>query len=89
MTVRYRSPRLLEPGDDLSDFDCRSEQQTRWLRRHARQAHAAGTSKVLVVTPAETDDARGFYLHLVPEFEPSPTDPLHLVLLMKDILRQL
>ena len=170
MTVRYRSPRLLEPGDDLSDFDCRSEQQTRWLRRHARQAHAAGTSKVLVVTPAdssevvayyawcmasiaaadaperlrkgagrypqpvallarlgvsvlhegsglgaglladvlrrtaragraigcrglvvhtETDDARGFYLHLVPEFEPSPTDPLHLVLMMKDILRQL
>ena len=170
MTLQHRSPRLLEPGDDLSGFGCRSEQQTDWLRRHARQSHAVGTSKVLVVTPngsvavvayyawcmasiaaseaparlrkgagrypqpvallarlgvslqheggglgaglladvmhrtaaageaigcrgllvhAETDAARDFYLHLVPEFERSPTDPLHLVLMMKDILRQL
>lgn len=170
MTLQYRSPRLLAPGDDLSGFVCRSEQQTDWLRRHARQSHAAGTSKVLVVTPtdsaeviayyawcmasiaaseaparlrkgagrypqpvallarlgvsarhegrglgaglladvlhrtaaasraigcrgllvhAETDAARDFYLHLVPDFEQSPTDPLHLVLMMKDILGQL
>lgn len=34
---------------------------------------------------AETPEAREFYLHLVPEFEVSPTDPLHLVLLAKDI----
>lgn len=34
---------------------------------------------------AESMQAREFYLHLVPEFEPSPTDDLHLVLLMKDI----
>lgn len=169
MTLQYRSPRLLEPGDDLAGFVCRSEQQTDWLRRHARQSHAAGTSKVLVVTPAgsvevvayyawcmasiaaseaparlrkgagshpqpvallarlgvsvqhegrglgaglladvmrrtaaagqavgcrgllvhaETGVARDFYLKLVPEFEQSPTDPLHLVLMMKDILRQ-
>jgi GNAT superfamily N-acetyltransferase len=38
---------------------------------------------------AESQDARDFYLHLVPEFEPSPTDELHLVLLMKDIRRAL
>ena len=38
---------------------------------------------------AETVDARDFYLHLVPEFEPSPTDELHLFLLMKDIRRTL
>ena len=37
----------------------------------------------------ESDEARAFYLHLVPEFEPSPTDGLHLVLLMKDIRRTL
>jgi GNAT superfamily N-acetyltransferase len=37
----------------------------------------------------ESSDARGLYLHLVPEFEPSPTDDLHLVLLMKDIRRTL
>jgi hypothetical protein len=38
---------------------------------------------------AESTDARNFYIHLVPEFEPSPTDDLHLVLLMKDIRRTL
>jgi len=36
---------------------------------------------------AESEEARAFYLHLVPEFEPCPTDDLHLVLLMKDIRR--
>jgi len=167
---RYRFPRLLEPADVIDDFECRSAEQTEWLRFHARQAHAAGTAKVLVVTPededavvayyawsmasisvgdaptrvrkgagrypqpvallarlgvaighegrglgaglladvisrtaqlgagigcrgllvhAETPHARDFYLDLVPEFEQSPTDDLHLVLLMKDILRTL
>ena len=170
MTQRYRPPRLLGAGDFLDDFECRSAEQTEWLRHHARQAHAAGTSKVLVVTQAdsrlvvayyawsmasisiedapsrvrrgagrypqpvallarlgvsldherrglgaglladaigrtaqlgaeigcrgmlihaETPEARDFYLHLVPEFEQSPTDELHLVLLMKDILKTL
>jgi GNAT superfamily N-acetyltransferase len=37
----------------------------------------------------ESDDARDFYRHLVPEFEDSPTDPLHLVVLTKDIRRTL
>jgi hypothetical protein len=170
VTRGYRTPRLLEPEDVLDTFACRSEEQTHWLRHHARPANASGTTKVLVVTPAdsrlvvayyawcmasitiadspprlrkgagrypqpvallarlgisvdherrglgaglladviirsanlgaqiecrgllvhaETSEARDFYLHLVPEFEPSPTDELHLVLLMKDILRTL
>ena len=170
MTQRYRPPRLLEPDDVIDDFECRSVEQTEWLRYHARQAHASGTAKVLVVTPGdgdvvvayyawsmasisienapprvrkgagrypqpvallarlgvaighegrrlgagmladvisrtaqlgtgigcrgllvhtETTQARDFYLHLIPEFEPSPTDDLHLFLLMKDILRTL
>lgn len=38
---------------------------------------------------AESEEARDFYLHLVPEFETSPTDDLHLLLLMKDIRRTL
>jgi len=38
---------------------------------------------------SESAEARDFYLHLIPEFEESPTDPLHLVLLMKDIRRTL
>ena len=36
---------------------------------------------------AESTEARNFYLHLVPEFEPSPTDDIHLLPLMKDIRR--
>jgi hypothetical protein len=38
---------------------------------------------------AESEQARGFYEHLIPEFQPSPTDPLHLVLLLKNIRRTL
>ena len=170
MTRQYRPPRLLEPGDIIDDFQCRSREQTEWLRHHSRQAHASGTAKVLVVTEAESDvivayyawsmatispgdaperarkgagrypqpvallarlgvslvhegrglgaglladvigrtaqlgteigcrgllvhvettEARDFYLHLVPEFERSPTDDLHLFLLMKDIRKTL
>jgi hypothetical protein len=38
---------------------------------------------------AESPGARAFYLHLVPELETSPTDDLHLVLMMKDMVRTL
>ena len=170
MSVRYRPPVLLEADHDLDGFECRSEEQTEWLRRHARQSSSTGTTRVLVVTAvdsakvvayyawcmasvaladaparlrkgagrypqpvallarlgvdvdheghglgagllqdviartlelgseigcrgllvhAETPEARAFYEHLVPEFEVSPTDPLHLHLLMKDIRRTL
>lgn len=37
----------------------------------------------------EPEQARHFYRRLIPEFEPSPTDELHLVLLLKDIKRTL
>jgi hypothetical protein len=37
----------------------------------------------------ENAAAREFYRHLIPEFEVSPTDPLHLLLLLKDIRRSL
>jgi GNAT superfamily N-acetyltransferase len=154
----------------LDGFECRSPEQTLWLRRFARQSVAVGTTRVLVLTEvnslavvayygwcmaqlqisdapsrlrkgggrypqpvallarlgvdlnhegrglgagvlqdvfwrllalskdigcrallihAESNDARDFYRHLVPELEDSPTDPLHLVLLMKDIRRAL
>jgi predicted N-acetyltransferase YhbS len=166
VTHRYLAPRLLEPHHEVDAFACRSAEQTEWLRRHARQAHASGTARVLVVTApdddvvvayyawsmgtialpdaparlrkgagrypqpvallarlgvsidherrglgagllqdvvlrtaalaeeigcrgllvhAESADARAFYTRLIPEFEPSPTDELHLVLLAKDI----
>ncbi len=38
---------------------------------------------------AESTVARDFYLHLIPELEQSPTDELHLVLLLKDARRTL
>lgn len=42
-----------------------------------------------LVIHAEDDEARNFYLHLIPELEQSPTDRLHLVLLLKDALRSI
>ena len=38
---------------------------------------------------SESEQARSFDLHLIPAFEPSPTDELHLVLLLKDIRKTL
>ncbi len=35
----------------------------------------------------ETDEARAFYQRVLPSFEQSPSDPMHLVLLMKDLRR--
>lgn len=170
MSGTYRAPGLLAAEHGIDGFECRSVEQTEWLRRHARQSSIAGTTRVLVATPAdsnvvvayyawcmagisvqdapaqarkgagrypqpvalrarlgvdvghegrgigagllqdviarthalggefgcrgllvhaETAEARAFYLHLVPEFEASPTDELHLFLLMKDIRRTL
>lgn len=170
MTAACRPPALLGGEHEIDGFGCRSQEQTEWLRRHARQSSSTGTTRVLVVTPrnsnvvvafyawcmasisladaprrarrgagrypqpaallarlgvdarheghglgagllrdvigrthalgeeigcrgllvhAETADARDFYLHLVPELESSPTDELHLFLLMKDIRRTL
>ncbi|MBI4728640.1 MAG: N-acetyltransferase [Acidobacteria bacterium] len=166
MSGRYRAPEPLADRHGLSTFECRSTEQTDWLRLHARQSAGAGTTRVFVVTEAgslvvvayyawcmaqldvaaapqrlrkgagrypqpvallarlgvdlhhegrglgaallqdvfvrllalstdigcrgllvhaESAQARNFYVHLVPEFESSPTDDLHLVLLMKDI----
>jgi hypothetical protein len=170
VTGRYRAPEPFGDHHDVAGFECRSREQTDRLRRHARQSAAVGTTRVFVVTEAdssvvvayygwcmakltraaapdrlrkgagrypqpvallarlgvdvshegrglgagllrdvfarllefsddigcrgllvraESAEAADFYRHLVPEFEPSPTDDLHLVLLMKDIRRSL
>lgn len=50
----------------------------------ARAAHVADTIGARVVlVHAKDDSAVGFYARY--GFEPSPTDPLHLMLLMKDV----
>jgi len=170
VTQAYTRPEPLRDDHVLDAFECRSSEQTLWLRRYARQSVAVGTTRVFVVTEvnssavvayygwcmaqlhtsdapprlskgggrypqpvgpprpprrgppsrgprtrrrhaprrvlatpalskdigcrallihAESSDAREYYRHLVPELEDSPTDPLHLVLLMKDIRRTL
>jgi hypothetical protein len=170
VTGRYLPPVPLADHHDVATFECQSREQTDWLRRHARQSAATGTTRVFVVTEptsevvvayygwcmaqltpavapvrlrkgagrypqpvallarlgvdvrhegrdlgagllqdvfarlfvlsddigcrgllvhAESVEARQFYRHLVPEFDTSPTDDLHLVLLMKDIRRTL
>jgi hypothetical protein len=166
----YRPPELLSEQHRVEAFECRSAEQTSWLRRFARQSASTGTTRVFVVTPdgrpdvvayyawcmaqvapsaapqrlskgagrypqpvallarlgvdvphegnglgagllqdvfkrllalsddvgcrgllihAESAAARDFYRHLVPELEASPTDPLHQVLLLKDLRRAL
>lgn len=50
------------------------------IARSVAVADQVGVRALLV--HALHDDARAFYAHF--EFEPSPTDPLHLMLLMKD-----
>ena len=170
MTALYRPPRLITAIDSVEDFSCTSTEQTRWLRRHAKQSASSSTTRVFVVTRKDdstvvgyyawcmaqldlaaaperlkkgagrypqpvallarvgvdsghegkglgaallvdtvtrlltlSDDigcrgllihtesavARDFYLHLIPELEQSPTDELHLVLLVKDARRTL
>lgn len=162
----YGRVESLSRDHETAGFDCASEAQSTWLRRHALQAHQSDTAKVYVVCGAgtrqvvgyyalaaglvshdsapprivkglgrypipvilltrlgvdlgeqgrglgsalvrdallqtaaiadrvgvrallihaETPEAAEFYRRIDPGFEPSPTDPLHLVLLMKDL----
>lgn len=52
------------------------------LKRTMQAADVIGVRALLI--HAESEAAKSFYLHLG-EFEESPTDPLHLILLMKDL----
>jgi hypothetical protein len=57
VSAGYLAPRLLASADRLDGFQCRSVEQTIWLRRHARQAVArGGTSRVFVVTEVGGSD---------------------------------
>jgi GNAT superfamily N-acetyltransferase len=56
------------------------------LRRIAAASEVIGVRALLL--HCESEAARDFYLRLA-KFEPSPTDPMHLLLLMKDLRRAL
>ena len=53
------------------------------LLRAASAADTIGARALLV--HAKDDDAKGFYEHF--NFEPSPSDPYHIMLIMKDLIR--
>jgi GNAT superfamily N-acetyltransferase len=170
VTFEYQIPRLIAGNDEVDSFHCRSDEQTNWLQKFAKQSASSGTTRVFVVTPkgsrrvvayyawcmapidiasasarlqkgagrypqpvallarlgvddsheghglgagllanaisrlltlsteigcrgllihSESSIARDFYVHLIPELEQSPTDPLHLLLLVKDARRTL
>jgi hypothetical protein len=57
------------------------------ITRLADLSNDIGCRGLLIHT--ESTEARDFYLHLIPELLPSPTDELHLVLLMKHARRTL
>jgi GNAT superfamily N-acetyltransferase len=54
------------------------------MLRASQAAEIVGARALLI--HAESDHARAFYLHLA-EFDVSPTDPMHLILLMGEIAR--
>ncbi len=56
------------------------------LRRIAHASEVIGVRALLI--HCEGDSARDFYLRLA-TFDPSPTDPMHLFLLMRDLRRAL
>lgn len=58
---RYRPPELLADHHDLTEFGCRSTEQTDWLRRYARRSGATGTTRVFVVTEHQHHRVVAYY----------------------------
>ena len=59
--MSYRPPAPLGPAHELDTFTCSSAEQTDWLKRHARQSTATGTTKVFVVTEADGRSVVAYY----------------------------
>ena len=61
MTVMYQQPRPMAKCDETSQFECRSREQTDWIRDHARLASTSGTAQVQVITPESSDEVVAYY----------------------------
>ena len=61
MTITYEQPRPLGDGDHIKQFECRSAEQTVWIRRYARTAIASDTAQVQVITPAGSNEVVAYY----------------------------
>lgn len=57
----YGRIEAIRPQHDTSAFECGSDDQTTWLRRHALQAHQADTAKVYVVCRHGSLRVVGYY----------------------------
>jgi len=58
-----------------AEFDCGSEAQTAWLRRHALQADRTDSSKVQVVTRTGDKRVVGYYALSAGSVEPAKAPP--------------
>ena len=59
--TEYRRVEPISADHDVEAFDCGSEAETQWLRRHALQAHRSDTAKVYVICRRGTNDVAGYY----------------------------
>lgn len=60
MSSRYSPVENLETKHDVAEFDCGSDAQTTWLRRHALQSQGGGMSRVFVVRRLSDDKVVGY-----------------------------
>jgi GNAT superfamily N-acetyltransferase len=58
---RYGPVELLTPAHETDAFDCGSEAQSTWVRRHALQAHRSDTCRVYVVCRRGESAVVGYY----------------------------
>lgn len=75
----WKRPVPLDVDHQVAGFTCGKEALDEWLVRRA--AEAVGV--VCMLVHAKDEGAKNFYLRY--GFESSPTDPLHSILLLKDI----
>jgi GNAT superfamily N-acetyltransferase len=59
--VAYRPPEPLDRHHRLDEFECGEPALDEWLKRHARSAHAAGSSRVFVSTLEDGETVVGYY----------------------------
>jgi GNAT superfamily N-acetyltransferase len=59
--TRYGRVEPLGSDHDVGEFDCGSDAQTAWLRRHALQAQRSDTAKVYVMCLADSRKVVGYY----------------------------
>src|ERR1035437_8063274 len=63
-------PEALSGPHDPGSFRCRSNEQTEWLQRHARQSASMGTTRVFVVTEHARNQVVAYYAWCMAQVQP-------------------